>query len=174
MPTLQFAVEQLAAPLGTLQLLTDEAGRVRALDFDDHQERMQRLLTRHYGALGFRLRTRRAASPARRALEAYFAGALHALDTLEVETCGTPFQRLVWSALRAIPPGTTLSYGALARKIERPRAVRAVGLANGANPIGIIVPCHRVIGADASLTGYGGGLARKRWLLEHEGVPVRD
>ncbi len=83
---------------------------------------------------------------------------------------GTPFQRDVWAALREIPVGKTLSYGALAAKIGRPKAVRAVGLANGANPIGIVVPCHRVIGADSSLTGYGGGLDRKRWLLNHEGA----
>ena len=81
-----------------------------------------------------------------------------------------PFQREVWAALRAIPVGATTSYGRLAAAIGRPKAVRAVGLANGSNPIGIVVPCHRVIGADASLTGYGGGLERKRWLLEHEGV----
>jgi methylated-DNA-[protein]-cysteine S-methyltransferase len=85
---------------------------------------------------------------------------------------GTPFQRSVWSALRRIPAGTTTSYGALAEHIERPTAVRAVGHANGANPISVVVPCHRVIGADGSLTGYGGGLDRKRWLLAHEGVAV--
>ena len=85
-------------------------------------------------------------------------------------TSGTAFQNQVWSALRRIPRGQTLSYGALAKKIDRPAAVRAVGLANGANPIAIVVPCHRVIGANASLTGYGGGLERKRWLLDHEGA----
>jgi methylated-DNA-[protein]-cysteine S-methyltransferase len=81
---------------------------------------------------------------------------------------GTEFQRAVWNALRSIPCGETLSYGALARRIGRPSAVRAVGLANGANPVGVVVPCHRVIGSDGTLTGYGGGLSRKRWLLEHE------
>jgi methylated-DNA-[protein]-cysteine S-methyltransferase len=109
-------------------------------------------------------------TPARRALEAYFEGEIKAVDTLSTATQGTEFQRTVWAALRDIPAGTTLSYGALAAKIGKPKAMRAVGLANGANPIAIIVPCHRVIGADASLTGYGGGLARKRWLLVHEGV----
>ncbi len=79
-------------------------------------------------------------------------------------------QRSVWAALRAIPAGETRSYGALAAEIERPAAVRAVGLANGANPVGVVVPCHRVIGANASLTGYAGGIERKRWLLSHEGV----
>ena len=88
-------------------------------------------------------------------------------------TNGTPFQRRVWAALRAIPAGETTSYGALARLLDAPGASRAVGLANGANPIGIVVPCHRVIGADGSLTGFGGGLARKQWLLQHEGAAFR-
>ena len=97
-----------------------------------------------------------------------FTGALTALDALPVATAGTPFQRAVWQALREIPCGTTVSYAALAQKIGKPSAMRAVGLANGSNPIGVVVPCHRVIGADGSLTGYGGGLDRKRWLLDHE------
>jgi methylated-DNA-[protein]-cysteine S-methyltransferase len=90
-----------------------------------------------------------------------------------VATGGTPFQRRVWSALREIPVGRTVSYGALAQQLGQPSAARAVGLANGRNPIGIVVPCHRVIGSNAALTGYAGGLARKRWLLEHEGVRLR-
>ena len=109
-------------------------------------------------------------SAARLALEAYFAGELSALDGISTEGAGTDFQRDVWRALRDIPVGQTISYGELARRIDRPKAVRAVGLANGANPIPIVVPCHRVIGANASLTGFGGGLDRKRWLLAHEGV----
>jgi methylated-DNA-[protein]-cysteine S-methyltransferase len=103
-------------------------------------------------------------------MRAYLAGRLDALDGLPVDAGGTPFQALVWAALRTIPPGQTWSYKALAERIGRPAAVRAVGLANGANPVGIVVPCHRVIGAGGSLTGYGGGLPRKRWLLEHEGA----
>jgi methylated-DNA-[protein]-cysteine S-methyltransferase len=98
---------------------------------------------------------------------------LQALEGLPVATNGTAFQQTVWQALRTIPPGTTLSYGALARQIGKPQAMRAVGLANGANPIGIVVPCHRVIGADGTLTGYGGALPRKRWLLAHEGAEMR-
>ncbi len=107
------------------------------------------------------------------AMRAYLAGDLVALDRLPVDGGGTPFQREVWAALREIPAGTTWSYKRLAEHIGRPAAVRAVGLANGSNPLGIVVPCHRVIGADGSLTGYGGGLPRKRWLLEHEGVLLR-
>jgi O-6-methylguanine DNA methyltransferase len=105
-----------------------------------------------------------------RSLEAYFDGDLGAIDTLPVETGGTELQRSVWAALRAIPAGETRSYGALAAQIARPTAARAVGHANGANPVGVVVPCHRVIGADGSLTGYAGGIERKRWLLAHEGV----
>ncbi|HZU98686.1 MAG TPA: methylated-DNA--[protein]-cysteine S-methyltransferase [Planctomycetota bacterium] len=101
-------------------------------------------------------------------LEAYFAGDLAALDALEVEPEGTDFQRRVWAELRKIRPGETISYGELARRIGRPRAVRACGRANATNPIGLVIPCHRVIGADGSLTGYAGGIERKRWLLEHE------
>jgi methylated-DNA-[protein]-cysteine S-methyltransferase len=101
-------------------------------------------------------------------LSAYFTGALTDFD-LPVELHGTDFQRRVWAALREIPYGETISYGELARWVGNPKASRAVGLANGRNPVAIIVPCHRVIGADGSLTGYGGGLDRKVWLLEHEG-----
>lgn len=103
-------------------------------------------------------------------LRDYFAGDLHTLDGVTVDTGGTPFQQAVWSRLRRIPPGRTASYGEIAAAIGAPAATRAVGAANGANPIGIIIPCHRVIGADGTLTGYGGGLDRKRWLLEHEGA----
>ncbi len=154
-------------------LVNDERGQLRALDWEDHEPRMQRLLSRYYKQTSIQLREVTRQSPARRALDAYFAGELHAIDALETATNGTEFQRQVWSALRRIPSGRTLSYGALAGKIGRPAAVRAVGLANGANPIAIVVPCHRVIGANASLTGYGGGLERKRWLLNHEGERPR-
>jgi methylated-DNA-[protein]-cysteine S-methyltransferase len=104
---------------------------------------------------------------AARQLKAYFAGELKQFD-LVLETGGTPFQRRVWTALLGIPYGTTTTYGRLAQQLGDPRAVRAVGLANGRNPISIVIPCHRVIGADGSLTGYGGGLPRKQWLLAHE------
>lgn len=165
-----FFLERPSTPIGELLLLTDEAERVRVLDFGDYDERMRRLLRRHYGAAGYRIEDAPSPTKARQALGAYFTGDLTAIDGLQVETGGTPFQRQVWAALRAIPVGTTTSYGALAQSIGRPKAVRAVGLANGSNPIGVIVPCHRVIGSDGSLTGYGGGLPRKQWLLEHEGA----
>jgi methylated-DNA-[protein]-cysteine S-methyltransferase len=155
-------------------MVTDDAGNVHALDWDDHADRMHRLMRLQEGAVT--LAPRRVRSPAHDAMAAYFAGDLGAITTVPVKTGGTPFQRDVWTALRAIPTGQTTTYGALAVRLGRPKAMRAVGMANGSNPVSIIVPCHRVIGADATLTGYGGGLARKRWLLRHEGAVsgVRD
>jgi len=168
----RFFLERFPTPTGAMLLLTDEQERLRALDWEDHEARMRRLLRLHYGAAIRLVEAPRSPSAARAALEAYFGGARAALEKLRVQTGGTVFQREVWGALRAIPIGETTSYGRLAATIGRPKAVRAVGLANGANPIAIVVPCHRVIGSNASLTGYGGGLARKRWLLEHEGAHV--
>ncbi|MGA0600205.1 methylated-DNA--[protein]-cysteine S-methyltransferase [Caulobacter sp. KR2-114] len=169
-PPLELAVERIAFAAGVAVLMTDPAGRVRVLDFEDYEPRMQRLLRRHYGEHGWTVREAAAPTAARRALEAYFAGDLTAIDGLETATAGTAFQRDIWKALRTIPAGQTASYRDLAQQVGRPAAVRATGAANGANPIGIIVPCHRVIGAGGDLTGYGGGLPRKRWLLEHEGA----
>jgi methylated-DNA-[protein]-cysteine S-methyltransferase len=129
---------------------------------------MQLLLARHYGADNFSMIPDQNPFGLTNAIRAYFEGELEAIDTLPVATEGTSFQKSVWRALRDIPAGETISYGELANRIGKPAAVRAVGLANGANPIGIVVPCHRVIGANGSLTGYGGGIERKRWLLDHE------
>ncbi len=167
--SLKFNLERVDGPLGAIFLATDDAGRLRVLDFSDYEDRMLRLLRLHYGA-GAVLAESPGPSKAGQAVRAYLDGDLAAIDTVEVETGGTAFQREVWAALRTIPAGRTTSYGALAAQIGRPKAVRAVGLANGANPIAIIVPCHRVIGATGSLTGYGGGLHRKQWLLAHEGA----
>ena len=171
-----FFVDRMNSPIGTILLVHDIEQRLRALDFADHEPRMRRLLRLHYGEEGvdFGLHARRAPTSSRRALECYFGGELTAIGAIPVATAGTGFQREVWAALRTIPAGTTVSYGALAGTLGRPKSVRAVGAANGANPIGIVVPCHRVIGADASLTGYGGGLQRKRWLLRHEGIKSRN
>lgn len=164
---LTLLVDQLPTPTGPMWLVTDEQARVRALDWD--QPRMLQLLSRH-GEGSLQLTKARAPQAIRQALEAYFAGELRALDRLTTCAQGTAFQQTVWQALRTIEVGSTMSYGALAARIGRPKAMRAVGLANGQNPIGIIVPCHRVIGASGALTGYGGGIERKRWLLQHEGV----
>jgi O-6-methylguanine DNA methyltransferase len=162
-------VERHASPLGTLLLVTSPDGLLRALDYEAYESRMLRLLTAHYDS--YALAPGLPSAPLTKALEAYFAGELAALDTLPIATGGSPFQRAVWQALRAIPASTTLSYGQLAARLGRPSAARAVGLANGKNPIAIVVPCHRVIGADGSLTGYAGGLECKRWLLTHEARP---
>ena len=105
-----------------------------------------------------------------RALHEYFEGQRKSFDELTLAPAGTSFQLRVWQELLRIPYGETTSYGQLARQIGRPSASRAVGMANGRNPIGVIIPCHRVIGADGSLTGYGGGLPMKEWLLHHEGA----
>lgn len=165
-----FTLDRLDAPIGTMLVVTDAEGRLRAIDWEGCEGRMTRLLRLHYGAGSVDLRAGRAPDPVRTALLAYFAGELTAIDALPVATGGTAFQREVWSALRDIPAGETRSYSALATALGRPAAVRAVGLANGANPIGVVVPCHRVVGKNAALTGYAGGLSRKRWLLDHEGA----
>jgi methylated-DNA-[protein]-cysteine S-methyltransferase len=161
-------IDELSTPIGTALLVTDGEGKLRALDWREFADRMRHALQARYR--GSELRAGSAPVAVRRSLAAYFAGDLAALDVIAVAAEGTPFQQRVWTALRQIPAGETRSYGALARRIGHPAAVRAVGLANGANPIGVVVPCHRVIGADGTLTGYGGGLERKRWLLAHEGA----
>jgi len=155
-----------------LLLLSDDDGALRAVDWTDFEPRMQRLLERHYGPSAVAICDGDGRTPSARAAERYFAGDLHALDELPVATGGTSFQRRVWQELRRIPVGTAISYAELARRVGQPSASRAVGLANGANPVGVVVPCHRVIGADGSLTGYGGGIERKRWLLAHEGCAL--
>jgi methylated-DNA-[protein]-cysteine S-methyltransferase len=169
-----FFQESFATPTGKMLLLTDAAQRVRAADWEDKEQRMLSLLGRYYRGASFRIEARGDVSAARRALLAYFEGEVTALDAVETATTGTDFQNQVWRALRVIRWGEVVSYRALAQRIGRPAACRAVGLANGANPISIIVPCHRVIGTNSSLTGYGGGLERKRWLLTHENaMPVK-
>ena len=133
---------------------------------------MRRLLDRYYGKGRYTLEPARDPGGLTTAMRAYFKGDIAVIDPLPVETPGTPFQKSVWRALRKIKRGKTISYAELARRIGKPTAVRAAGLANGQNPISIVVPCHRVIGSDGSLTGYGGGLDRKQWLLRHEEVAV--
>jgi len=165
---LQLIIDRIHTPIGEMMIAIDKEGNLRAVDWSDYEPRMQSLLRRHYGTNGFMLKPGKAPREITDSISRYFSGDLAALDALPVATAGTPFQRAVWQALREIPCGTTVSYAALAQKIGKPSAMRAVGLANGSNPVGVIVPCHRVIGANGSLTGYGGGLDRKRWLLDHE------
>ena len=165
-----FRLDRLKTPIGVALLVTDEDGQLRALDWEDYEPRMRQLLRQQYGAVA--LKDARAPSAMKAALSAYFKGDLDRLGEISWRVAGTPFQRKVWMALPKIPAGSTLSYGALAARLGSPRAMRAVGHANGANPISVVLPCHRLIGANGSLVKYGGGLERKRWLLRHEGVEV--
>jgi methylated-DNA-[protein]-cysteine S-methyltransferase len=146
----------LESPVGTLLAVVDDAGALVALDFEGRVSRWRDLAP-----------AGRLVQPVRDELARYFAGELRAFS-LALAPEGTPFQRRVWGELVRIPYGRTISDSELARRLGSPRAVRAVGRANGANPIAIVVPCHRVIGADGTLTGYGGGLERKRALLALE------
>ena len=165
---MEFLIDYLETPIGTMRMICDDLGQLRATDWDDHDDRLIRLLKVHYGAAADSIRPVKNPHGLSHALSRFFEGEITAIDTLSTATNGTEFQREVWTELRRIPPGTTISYGQLAARIGRPKAVRAVGLANGSNPIGIVVPCHRVIGSNGKLTGYGGGLHRKEWLLRHE------
>lgn len=164
---MDFYQHEFDSPVGRVYVVSD-GKHVRAVDFEGYESRLQRLLVRHYGQYSVRIESQPSDVVAR--LKDYFAGDLHALDKVPTATNGTDFQQRVWAALRTIPVGTTATYASIADRIGSPNACRAVGLANGSNPIGIIVPCHRVIGTNKSLTGYGGGIERKQWLLEHEGV----
>ena len=165
--SMEFIIDSMTTPIGEIRIISD-GENLRALDFEDYEPRMLKLLQRQYGQVGFRDGENPGDATVR--LGAYFAGDLEAITSLRVASNGSEFQQQVWRMLRNIPSGKTWSYGQLAKAIGKPSASRAVGLANGSNPIAIVVPCHRVIGADGSLTGYGGGLARKQWLLQHEGA----
>jgi methylated-DNA-[protein]-cysteine S-methyltransferase len=163
-------IDVIASPLGRVAIAA-RAGRLCALEFGS--ARLERRLAARYPGVP----RRRARDPFGLSgkIRAYLAGDLAAVDRIPVETGGTVFQQRVWRALRRIPAGRTMTYGALARALGRGEAARAVGLANGRNPISMVLPCHRLVGGDGSLTGYGGGLWRKRWLLRHEaaGAPGR-
>lgn len=163
---MMLAIDTVVSPIGPVTVVSDGRALV-ALEFGTLREG---LLPRLAARFGKEVSIRELADPqgfTARA-RAYFAGDLEALAGCPVDGGGTDFQRRVWAALRQIPAGETLTYSALAGRLGMPAASRAVGAANGRNPIAIAVPCHRVIGADGTLTGYGGGLHRKRWLLAHE------
>jgi methylated-DNA-[protein]-cysteine S-methyltransferase len=165
---LQLLIDRIDTPIGEMLIVADHDGNLRATVWTDHEAHLRPALQLHYGKNGFTLEPSCNPNGLTNAIGRYFAGEVTAIDTLPVQTAGTPFQCEVWRALREIACGTTVSYAKLAARIGRPNAVRAVGLANGSNPAGVVVPCHRVIGSDGSLTGYGGGIERKSWLLEHE------
>jgi methylated-DNA-[protein]-cysteine S-methyltransferase len=163
--------DEFDSPIGRLLFVSDGES-ICALGFPGYDRTIDAWLGRRFGAFD----SKRGSDPQnlRSILRMYFDGDLHAFDATPVDTGGTTFQEQVWETLRTIPAGGTWSYSQLAMRIGRPRAVRAVGHANGQNPVAIIVPCHRVIGASSALTGYGGGLERKRWLLQHEGALSRE
>lgn len=158
--------DEIETPIGKI-VLGESGGTLVALDFESSIDPVVRRLQRRYGTI--EVSAGNGARQFRDRLEAYFKGDLSAISGIAVDPKGTPFQREVWSALQSIPVGSTASYSDIAARIGRPAAVRAVGLANARNPIAVVIPCHRVVGRDGSLTGYAGGLDRKRWLLEHEG-----
>lgn len=163
-------IQTLDSPIGPLTA-AERAGRVCLLHFGADGPTIDEMFERWYPG---EPRARQTLPAVSGILDRYFQGEIAALDTVPVELNGTPFQKTVWQALRRIAGGTTISYAELAKRIGQPAAVRAVGTANGANPVAVIVPCHRVIGSNGRLTGYGGGLDRKYWLLEHEGVVSRS
>jgi len=160
--------ETIESPLGDI-LLAGEGDALTSLDFAGFEGRMDELLRIRFGEIE---RTAAKGTKAAARLQAYFQGDLAALDAVQIAPNGTDFQQETWTALRKVRPGETVSYGELAQRIGRPKASRAVGMANARNPIGLVVPCHRVIGTNGKLTGYAGGLERKRWLLQHEGAQV--
>jgi methylated-DNA-[protein]-cysteine S-methyltransferase len=163
----ELLVDTIESPIGKIIIVVDE-GRMCALDFEEYEERMLKLLRRRYANFEFRQTDNPYGFS--QCVKDYLAGDFSRLDAIAVSTGGTPFQQQVWSALREIPTGHTFTYSQLAETIGRPKAVRAVGMTNSLNPIAIVLPCHRVVGANASLTGYAGGLERKHWLLRHEGA----
>ncbi len=159
------ATWEFDSPIGDI-VLVSAGTNMCAIDYKDCATRMHLLMRKRFGA--FRL-ARSSEEPTEIfRLKEYFSGGLDALDTLPVDLAGTDFQQAVWQALQQIPVGTTQTYGQLARKIGRPRAIRAVGAATSRNPVALIVPCHRLVGTNGKLTGYAGGLQRKEWLLAHE------
>ena len=161
-----------STPGGEMTVVFDDEHAIHAIDWEDHEDRFLALLSQRDRRAKRRTALTKSELPVpiRTALDEYFSGSVEALHRLTVRLDGTAFENAVWEELMRIPPGETRTYAEIARKIGNPQASRAVGAANGRNPIGVLVPCHRVIGANGSLTGYGGGLSRKQWLLDHEGA----
>jgi methylated-DNA-[protein]-cysteine S-methyltransferase len=164
---MKFLLDRITSPMGTMLLVSDGES-LCSLDFADYEARMMGLLQKRYESVelvesidpqGFSSK-----------IQTYLAGDFSAVNNIPVNAGGTDFQQLVWAGLRKIPVGATLTYGELATQLGKPTASRAIGMANSLNPVAIVVPCHRVIGAKAKLTGYAGGLDRKQWLLTHEGA----
>ncbi|AFY43790.1 methylated-DNA--[protein]-cysteine S-methyltransferase [Nostoc sp. PCC 7107] len=162
---MQLVIDKINSAIGTILIVTNRE-KLCALDFADYEPRMLKLLNKRYGSFDFQyLKNPQGFS---NQIQAYFDGDRTSLNNIPISTGGTVFQQQVWLALRTIPWGTTIAYAELAARIGKPKAYRAVGMANSLNPIALVLPCHRVVGANAALTGYAGGLERKRWLLNHE------
>lgn len=159
--------DRIHSPIGTILILSDGEA-LCGVEFEGYEARTLGFLQRRYGEV--KLQEAQNDLGLRDRMQAYLAGELHSLDEIPVCLGGTAFQQQVWLALRDIPIGTVETYGQLAKRLGKPGASRAVGLANSQNPIAIVLPCHRVVGSNGKLTGYAGGLDRKRWLLTHEGV----
>ena len=161
--------DKIDTPLGPLWIICDELFYLRAVEWEEHSNRMVQLLGLHYGVSGYQRVACKNPNGLSDKLRDYFDGDLTVIETLPTATAGTEFQREVWQALRTIPCGQIMHYGQLADQLGRPGAARAVGAANGSNPVSVVVPCHRVIGSNGTMTGYAGGVSRKEWLLRHEG-----
>ncbi|MCL6435166.1 MAG: methylated-DNA--[protein]-cysteine S-methyltransferase [Leptolyngbyaceae cyanobacterium HOT.MB2.61] len=160
-------VDTINSQIGHILIVTDSE-HLCMLDFAACEARIMNLLQKRYQRFDLIAITNPQGFSQQ--VQAYLAGDLQSIDNIPANPGGTPFQQQVWSALRTIPPGTTISYRELATRIGKPAAYRAVGMANSQNPVAIVLPCHRVVGTNGSLTGYAGGIERKRWLLQHEGV----
>ena len=163
----QLEIDRVPSPIGEVLIVVAD-GILLALDFDDCEARMTKLLSKRFKTI--ELHSVKNPAGVSDAIAQYFSGSLSALSDIPMATGGTPFQKRVWQELANIPPGSLLTYGELARMIGKPGGAQAVGMANSLNPISIALPCHRVIGANGSLTGYAGGIDRKQWLLNHEGI----
>jgi methylated-DNA-[protein]-cysteine S-methyltransferase len=162
-----FLTDRIPTPIGEMILIARD-GVLLLLEFDEARDRVKREVAARFGNVELQPATNPFGLTD--VIKDYFAGNLRAIDTLLTDGGGTDFEKNVWSELRKIPCGVTVSYGSIAKTLGDIQLSRAVGMANGKNPIAIVVPCHRVIGADGTLTGYGGGLHRKEWLLRHEGA----
>lgn len=160
--------DRFVSPIGAVHVVSD-GKRLFAVDFGELEDRLAPFLRKRFGD-DVRLEALTDAGGFTSAFRRYFDGDLDAVSALPTDSGGTPFQRRVWASLMHIRAGETKTYGELATELGDANASRAVGLANGRNPVSITVPCHRVIGANGALTGYGGGIERKRWLLQHEGA----
>lgn len=162
---MQLSLDSFNSPIGTILLVTNN-DVLYSLDFEGYEARMQALLAKRYGQVTLERTVNPGGVTAK--ITEYFSGNLQALSSIKTAAQGTAFQQSVWAKLREIPPANTWSYAELATALGKPTASRAVGMANSQNPIALVIPCHRVIGADGSLSGYAGGVEKKRWLLEHE------